>query len=142
VRGRVSGSSGRSGCQREAGRGGAAPSARCLGPAHCRLVARTRRARRRGVLAWQLFGTGRETHAAQEALLEGWDVEPAESLLAGEDDLSATEAPMEAVDPGEALAVLQFARPGGDAPIEGPLAVVEGVRVRDLRQGPGHRSPT
>lgn len=48
------------------------------------------------------------------------------------------------VEAGEALAVLQFARPGSAQPIvrEDPLYVVEGVGVEHLRLGPGHYPDT
>lgn len=63
--------------------------------------------------------------------------DPAES--AAEDPADpATEDRADPADPDGPVAVLEVVRPGGEAPIDGPLAVVDGVGRGDLRRGPGH----
>lgn len=85
-------------------------------------------------LVYSLLFTGVQTRQAQARILEEWELEIADGD-AGEP---------EPVDPGEALAVLQFARPGWpDPPVQdGPLFVVEGTGVEDLKKGPGHYPQT
>ncbi|HWB73132.1 MAG TPA: class E sortase [Egibacteraceae bacterium] len=91
-------------------------------------------------LAYALLFTNLATRSAQADLLEDWELEvgpPAVVPLPGEAQTDAPPAPAEA---GEAVAVLEFARPGSASPPvhAGPLFVVAGVGVQDLQRGPGH----
>jgi sortase A len=69
------------------------------------------------------------------------DGAPSESDTPSVDDGSGG---LPAVEPGSAVAVLQFRRPGSDEAIvhADPLYVVSGVSVTDLRRGPGHYPST
>ncbi len=94
-------------------------------------------------LVYSLLFTGLTTSAAQDDFLEEWQLEvgPVEAALPGESvPPPAAAATPVAVDPDEAVAVLEFFRPGSpERPVaDGPLFVVEGVGVADLRRGPGH----
>ncbi len=100
-------------------------------------------------LVYSLLFTNLRTGAAQSDLLDQWELEvgqvggpvlPAESVPPPG---GAAPAPV-AVDPGDALAVLQFVRPGSTEPIvaDEPQFVVEGVGVGDLQRGPGHYPQT
>ncbi len=92
-------------------------------------------------IVYSLFFTNLQTSEEQSDLLENWQLEvgtvgaPAAPPPAG-----APAAPSAPVDPGDALAVLQFARPGSVDPLVSaePLFVVGGVGVDDLQRGPGH----
>ena len=87
-------------------------------------------------LVYSLLYTNTETNAAQERLRQGWlDLDAGDGLVSeGEDGQQV------AVRPGEAVAALEFRRPGNDEPIvhKKPLYVVQGVTLADLRAGPGH----
>lgn len=100
-------------------------------------------------VVYLLFFTGLTTSQAQRDLLEQWELDhgpveatalPAEPRPDDPDGAPATEP----VDPGDAYAVLWFERPGSDErPVhDEPLFVVEGVRLDDLRRGPGHYPET
>jgi len=93
-------------------------------------------------LVYSLFYTGFETHRAQAELSAEWELQrlgtgqlPANMPLAGEP---------EQVEPGKAVAVLQFARPGSPRPPvhDGPLYVVEGTGIEELKKGPGRYTGT
>lgn len=92
-------------------------------------------------LVYSLFYTGLETRRAQAQLGEQWGLEGP-----GPDQVAAS-VPLgdpERVEPGEAVAVLQFARPNSDRrPVrDGPLYVVEGTAIEDLKKGPGRYTDT
>jgi sortase A len=95
-------------------------------------------------LVYSLFFTNLETNAAQADLLERWELEvetgaaPGGALPGAEDPTD--DGPAEAVDPGTAVASIEFARPGSViVPVhEGPLFVVDGVTLEALKSGPGH----
>lgn len=94
-------------------------------------------------LIYTLFFTGLTTQAAQDDLLQRWELEVGEvdaPQVPSGGPVVAEAVPPAAVDPGDALAVLEFFRPGSDTrPVQdGPLFTVEGVGVGDLRRGPGH----
>jgi sortase A len=106
-------------------------------------------------LVYTLLYTNVSTDRAPAALRVEWELEvgPPDpprppSALAGEhgpQPLAAEQAASPPVVPvGEALAVLEFARPGGgEPPVHAePLFVVEGVGVEALRRGPGHYPKT
>lgn len=101
-------------------------------------------------LVYSLLFTNLRTEAAQSDLLDQWELEvgqvggpvlPAESVPppGGAPPPAAV-----AVDPGDALAVLRFVRPGSSDPIvaDEPQFVVAGVAVADLQRGPGHYEQT
>lgn len=91
-------------------------------------------------LVYSLYWTGLTTSRAQERLLDDWVLEVGE--IPGAEDPLAGEAPetLSPVDVGEAVAALQFHRPGSpDAPVYSePLLIVEGVTDEALETGPGH----
>lgn len=93
-------------------------------------------------LVYSLYWTGLETSGHQRDLLEDWNLEvgSVEGRLA--DAVEDGPAPLAEAAPavGDAVAALQFRRPGEDAPIilEEPVFVVEGVTADALRAGPGH----
>jgi len=98
-------------------------------------------------IVYSLLFTNLQTQAEQSALLEQWQLEvgevgavPAPGEPATAEPAPGEPAPLAAVDPGDALVVLQFARPGSPEPIVSadPLFVVGGVGVGDLQRGPGH----
>jgi sortase A len=104
-------------------------------------------------LVYSLLFTNLETNAAQAQLLERWEEEvgrgadaaPVVDELPGEETPDAADATddedgPEAVDPGQAVAAIQFSRPGSDdRPVrDDPLFVVSGVDVNTLKRGPGH----
>lgn len=92
-------------------------------------------------IVYSLLFTNLQTQAEQSSLLEQWQLDVGEVGAAPAPvDPAAAPAPPAAVDPGDALAVLQFARPGSPEPIVSaePLFVVGGVGVGDLQRGPGH----
>ena len=96
-------------------------------------------------LVYSLYWTGRTTNQAQERLLDEWTL----SLGDIEDptvpvDPDGAEQPLAQVDFGEAVAALEFHRPGSDDPpvYDGPLFIVEGVTVESLKSGPGHYPTT
>jgi sortase A len=95
-------------------------------------------------LIYSLLFTNLLTQRSQDNLSERWELEVGSTDgLAGEDPAGPGGATPPPVEPGEAVAVLQFARPGSQEPIvsDSPLFVVEGVGVEDLKRGPG-RYPT
>ena len=93
-------------------------------------------------LVYSLYWTGLETRGRQRDLLEAWDLEvgTVEGRLAAVVDGGDEPAADAPVAVGDAIAALQFRRPGSDAPIvlEEPVLVVEGVTPDALRAGPGH----
>lgn len=92
-------------------------------------------------IVYSLLFTNLQTQAEQSSLLEQWQLDVGEvGAAAAPADPAAAPAPPAAVDPGDALAVLQFARPGSAEPIVSaePMFVVGGVGVADLQRGPGH----
>ncbi len=96
-------------------------------------------------LVYSLLFTRFQTSAAQAELLERWELEVGDPVqeLPGEPDQVAP-ADIGPVDPGDAVAVLQFARPGSDVrPVrQDPLFVVSGVDLTTLQSGPGHYPET
>jgi len=78
-------------------------------------------------IVYSLFFTGLTTRQAQSSMRAVW-----ENRVSGE--------PL----PPEAIAMLEFSRPGAvERPVQdGPLFVVEGVGVEDLKKGPGHYTGT
>lgn len=91
-------------------------------------------------LAYALFFTTVRTDQAQSELRERWELEVGDVAAGGAAPVAvgAAAAPP-AIPAGEAMAVLEFSRPGGPTPVhDEPLFVVEGVGVSDLRKGPGH----
>lgn len=92
-------------------------------------------------IVYSLLFTNLQTQAEQSSLLEQWELEVGDvgAAPAPADPAAPPAAPVP-VDPGDALAVLQFARPGSAEPIVSaePLFVVSGVGVADLQRGPGH----
>lgn len=108
-------------------------------------------------LVYSLFWTTLETRTAQRELLESWELEvgavegrldpdaaPGDNPViapAEEPEVpGAATAPAESIPLGEALAALDFERPGSEAPLvlEEPVLVVEGVTLAALATGPGH----
>jgi sortase A len=79
---------------------------------------------------YSLFFTGLATRRAQADMRDAWALEVEE----------AAGGPPELVQPGDAVAVLQFVRPGSaERPVQdGPLFVVEGTGPEELKLGPGH----
>jgi sortase A len=99
-------------------------------------------------LAYSLFFTNLAAASSQSDLSRRWAAEVgavADPLpdAAGDPAPEPAEGPADEaapLDPGAAVAVLQFSRPGSDVrPVtQEPLFVVEGVTVADLQRGPGH----
>ncbi|AXV04725.1 sortase family protein [Euzebya pacifica] len=92
-------------------------------------------------LVYSLYWTGIATSRAQEQFLDDWVLEVGELDDGGDPLLPVeTEQPLSAVEVGEAVAALQFHRPGSaEQPVyEGPLFIVEGVNAESLSEGPGH----
>lgn len=89
-------------------------------------------------LVYSLLYTNRATAGAQDELGDEWDLylDGEGDALPGEGDDGDAGAP----DPGSAVAVLEFKRPGQREPIvhKKPLYVVQGVSLGDLQRGPGH----
>jgi sortase A len=88
-------------------------------------------------LVYSLFYTGLETRQAQEEFGREWALD-----VGGTDRPPPANMPLgepELVEPGQAVAVLQFTRPGATHPLvhDGPLYVVEGTDPEDLKKGPG-----
>ena len=83
-------------------------------------------------VVYALFFTGMATRQAQAALRDQWDLRRS--------DAAAVAQPL----PGDAIAMLEFARPGSSQrPVQdGPLFVVEGTGVEELKKGPGHYQGT
>lgn len=99
-------------------------------------------------VVYALWFTGFETERAQQHLQQQWTGEPVDAGGAGapqeEDgdepgDGESTPEADEAAMSGDAVAKLEFKRPGSDQqPVTGePLFVVEGVSRDDLTRGPG-----
>lgn len=93
-------------------------------------------------LVYSLYWTGLETRGRQRELLEAWDLEvgTVEGRLVDAVE-GAPAVPVEApVAVGDAIAALEFRRPGSAEPIvlDDPVLVVEGVTAEALRSGPGH----
>jgi sortase A len=108
-------------------------------------------------LVYSLLFTNLQTDQAQADLLEQWQLQvgdpavpaapAAPPVLPGEPPPAAppaTPTPLAPVDPGQAVAVLQFLRAGtGEAIVnDQPLFVVEGVGAGELQRGPGHYPAT
>lgn len=95
-------------------------------------------------VVYTLFFTNLTTNAAQDDLSEDWQLRiQAATGETGEDEPEEEDAPAEdpaPVDPGSAVAVLEFFRPGADEPPvhAKPLYIVSGVNLADLTRGPGH----
>jgi sortase A len=92
-------------------------------------------------LAYALLFTTVRTDQAQSELRERWDLEVGQvaAPVAAPAAVGAAAAPPSAIPDGEAMAMLEFARPGEPPPVhDEPLLVVQGVGVPDLRKGPGH----
>lgn len=98
-------------------------------------------------VVYALWFTGFETERAQQRLQQQWAQEPVNDRGAGEspgqdgggpDDDSTREADGAGVS-GDAIAKLEFERPGSDErPVaDEPLFVVDGVSRNDLTRGPG-----
>ena len=88
-------------------------------------------------LVYSLLYTNRETGAAQAEMNEDWlQLQESNDGLAG----GAGDKSDEDIDPGTAVAALQFRRPSSDVPLvhKKPLYVVQGVTLADLQRGPGH----
>ncbi|MGH8885803.1 MAG: class E sortase [Egibacteraceae bacterium] len=93
-------------------------------------------------LAYSLFYTGLESRRAQAELGREWALD-----VRGAGQSSAANVPLgepERVEAGQAVAVLQFTRPGATKPLvhDGPLYVIEGTGVEDLKKGPGRYTGT
>jgi sortase A len=90
-------------------------------------------------LMYLLLVTGLSTRQAQASMRDAWELRISDQVLPGADEESGNGAPVP-IQPGEAVAILEFARPGSpNRPVQdGPLFVVEGVGVEDLKKGPGH----
>jgi len=90
--------------------------------------------------AYSLFFTTVQTGQAQSTLEESWNLEVGEVGAPVAAPVAAGgPAASPATPTGEAMAVVEFARPGEPPPVaDEPLYVVEGVGVPDLRKGPGH----
>lgn len=104
-------------------------------------------------VAYSLFFTNLATEAAQSDLSAEWDSHVSQVASAGEPERTDEPDPeaaedtataTDAIDPGGAFAVLEFSRPGTDAPPvhADPLFVVGGVTRDDLTRGPGHYPDT
>jgi sortase A len=97
-------------------------------------------------LVYSLLFTNLQTESEQSDLLEQWQLEVGQLEGTAEPAVAAPPAPATPapVDPGDAVAVLQFARPGTAEAVVSPepLFVVSGVAVPDLRRGPGHYPAT
>ncbi len=94
-------------------------------------------------LVYALYWTNFQTDGAQAELLDDWELEVGQigDVDPDADAASAGDAPsLPAVDLGEAVAALQFVRPGTEeVPVyDEPLFIVEGVNVETLQKGPGH----
>lgn len=107
-------------------------------------------------LVYSLVFTNFQTQRTQGVIADGWAREvgtvdqpwelevgatpasAASAVTAREPGDDAEEPPVP--PPGEAVAVIEFARGGSGESVvrDEPLFVVEGVRVDDLRRGPGH----
>ena len=88
-------------------------------------------------LVYSLLYTNRETGAAQAEMNEDWlQLQESNDGLAGGDDGGGDQD----IEPGTAVAALQFRRPNSDEPLvhKKPLYVVQGVTLADLQRGPGH----
>lgn len=107
-------------------------------------------------LVYSLLFTNLQTEAAQSDLAEQFQQATAPSPAEGAEspapadaaDVADVAEPAEAPDvvvaPGDAMAMLEFARPGVAQPLisDGPLYVVQGVGVEDLKRGPGYYPET
>lgn len=93
-------------------------------------------------VVYTLFFTNFATNAAQADLSDDWQRRIAQAAAPEpeEDDAEPAAPPVAVLDPGSAVAVLEFSRPGTDEPPvhADPLYVVSGVRLADLTRGPGH----
>ena len=90
-------------------------------------------------LVYLLFFTNLRTDAAQDELLDQWELQigAPDDALPGEDP-GATEVEAQPVTPGDAYAALWFERDGQRIVHDDTLFVVQGTSVPDLRSGPGH----
>jgi sortase A len=88
-------------------------------------------------LVYSLLYTNRATAQAQGELGEEWLELGEGDELPGDGD---RDGKAKEPDPGTAVALLEFRRPGSDQPIvrKDPLYVVQGVTLADLQRGPGH----
>lgn len=90
-------------------------------------------------LAYALLFTTVRTDRAQSDLAQRWNLEVGGFGSDTADPVAVGPAAPPVVAAGEAVAVLEFSRPGAaEVPVhDEPLYVVEGVGVADLRKGPG-----
>ncbi|MPZ87545.1 MAG: class E sortase [Nitriliruptorales bacterium] len=88
-------------------------------------------------LVYSLLFTNLQTEAAQAELGEQWQQQLDQVDPAPAPAPDTPPAPPPA--PGDAVAMLEFARPGSAEPLVSadPLFVVQGVAVEDLKRGPG-----
>lgn len=92
---------------------------------------------------YTLFFTNLTTNAAQNDLSEDWQLRIQAAAGESDDEEPPDEDEEQApasVDPGSAVAAIEFFRPGTDQrPVHAkPLYVVSGVALSDLTRGPGH----
>lgn len=101
-------------------------------------------------LVYELFWTNVQTGQAQQQLAEEWTLDVGDVGDGGIDPglaaepIASADGAVPVLDPGDAVAVLQFARPGSAEPlvVDGPLYVVEGTGLEGLKAGPGHYAGT
>ncbi|MPZ72219.1 MAG: class E sortase [Nitriliruptorales bacterium] len=97
-------------------------------------------------LVYSLLYTNRATEQAQNGLADEWELSLPDGQQARDDGDGDGDGDGEAnpPDPGSAVAVLEFRRPGRREPLvhEEPLYVVRGVTLADLQRGPGHYAGT
>lgn len=91
-------------------------------------------------LVYSLYWTGLATGRAQAQLLEDWELHVGDVEGGDTDAQVGQDDPLEPVEVGEAVAALQFHRPGAQEPpvYDEPLLIVEGTTDEALRAGPGH----
>lgn len=90
-------------------------------------------------LVYLLFFTNVQTERAQDEMLSQWELDigaPGDTLPA--EEVGATEAEAQPVEPGDSYAAMWFERDGERIVHDDTLFVVEGVSVEDLKRGPGH----
>jgi sortase A len=96
-------------------------------------------------LVYALYWTGLATSRAQESLLQSFELEVGtlQPLTAGDDIAAGAVSPADPASPlavdGEAIAAMEFFRPGDGGPVvlDAPVMVVEGVTEQVLTTGPG-----
>lgn len=102
-------------------------------------------------LVYTLFFTNFVAEREQQELLQHWglqngatDADSGSQRRVDSNQRHPASDINDAVEVGDAYAVMWFERPGDDArPVHGdPLAVVEGVDLETLKRGPGHYPET